>query len=132
SREFSAYPRARRRLGLRHRLRRWCGSLRSPQPRHRLRARAARGPPDRETPQELLMTLEIYPVILQLVARVAPHVTRLRSRSPSLGDQLERALTSIPLNTAEGSYSRGKNRLVRYQSAAASAREALACCETAQ
>jgi len=78
------------------------------------------------------MNLEIYPVILELVARVSPRLTRLRLRSPSLGDQLERALTSIPLNTAEGAYSRGKNRLVRYQSAAASAREALACCETAQ
>ena len=77
------------------------------------------------------MTLEIYPVILELVARVAPRITRLRSRSPSLADQLERAITSIPLNTAEGAYSRGKNRLVRYQSATASARESLAYCETA-
>ena len=78
------------------------------------------------------MTLEIHPVILELVRRVAPRIARLRSRAPSLGDQLERALTSIPLNTAEGAYSRGKNRLVRYQCAAASAREALACFETAQ
>ncbi len=57
---------------------------------------------------------------------------RLRARSLSLGDQMERALISVPLNVAEGAYSRGKNRQARYQTAAASAREALACWETAQ
>jgi four helix bundle protein len=56
----------------------------------------------------------------------------LRARSAALADQFERALTSIPLNVAEGAYSRGKNRQARFQSAAASAREALACWETAQ
>ena len=78
------------------------------------------------------MTLKIYPVVLELVRRLAPYLPLLRSRSASLGDQMERALISIPLNVAEGAYSRGKNRQTRYQSAAASAREALACWETAQ
>jgi hypothetical protein len=50
----------------------------------------------------------------------------------SLGDQLERALVSVPLHLAEGAYARGKNRQVRYHSAAASAWEALACLETAE
>jgi hypothetical protein len=36
------------------------------------------------------------------------------------------------LNVAEGAYSCGRNRQARYQSAAASAREVLACCETAE
>ena len=45
---------------------------------------------------------------------------------------MERALISIPLNVAEGAYSRGKNRQARFQSAAASAREVLACLETAE
>jgi four helix bundle protein len=49
-----------------------------------------------------------------------------------LGDQFERALTSVPLNVAEGAYSRGRNRQVRYQTALASAREVLSCWETAQ
>ena len=72
---------------------------------------------------EAVVTLKIYPVVLELV----------RARSTSLGDQLERALISIPLNLAEGAYSRGRNRQARYQSAAAaSAREALACLETAE
>jgi hypothetical protein len=39
---------------------------------------------------------------------------------------------SVPLNLAEGAYSRGKNRQARYQSAPASAREVLACLETAE
>jgi four helix bundle protein len=78
------------------------------------------------------MTLKIYPVVLELVRQLAPALPRVRARSASLGDQMERALISIPLNVAEGAYSRGKNRQARYQSAAASAREALACWETAQ
>jgi four helix bundle protein len=56
----------------------------------------------------------------------------LRSRSKALGDQLERALISVPLNVAEGAYSRGKNRQARYHSALGSAREVLACLETAE
>ena len=78
------------------------------------------------------MTLEIYPVILELVRRLAPVVRALRTRSAALGDQMERALVSIPLNVAEGAYSRGKNRQARFQSAATSAREMLACLETAE
>ena len=78
------------------------------------------------------MTLKIYPIVLQLVRRLSSYLPALRARSATLGDQLERALISIPLNVAEGAYSRGKNRQVRYQSAAASAREALACLETAE
>ena len=78
------------------------------------------------------MTLRIYPVVLQLVRRLSPYLPVLRARSATLGDHLERALISIPLNLAEGAYSRGKNRQTRYQSAAASAREALACWETAE
>ena len=45
---------------------------------------------------------------------------------------MERALISVPLNVAEGAHSRGRNRQARYQSAAASAREVLACLETAE
>jgi four helix bundle protein len=78
------------------------------------------------------MTLEIYTVVIQLVRRLAPVIRALRSRSPALADQMERALISIPLNVAEGAYSRGKNRQARFQTAAASARETLACLETAE
>jgi four helix bundle protein len=77
------------------------------------------------------MSLRIYPVSLQLVRAVGPLLSRLRGYSPSLGDQLERSLTSVPLNIAEGEFSRGKIRHARYHSAAGSAREAWACLETA-
>ncbi len=77
------------------------------------------------------MTLKLYPIVLELVRLLAPYLPVLRARSAALGDQLERALISVPLNVAEGAYSRGRNRQARYQSAAASAREALACLETA-
>jgi four helix bundle protein len=78
------------------------------------------------------MSLRIYAVTLELVRRVAPFVRVLRGRSSALGDQLERALISVPLNVAEGAYSRGRNRQARFQTAAASARESLACLETAE
>jgi four helix bundle protein len=80
----------------------------------------------------LTMQLRIYAVVLELVRRLAPLLPVLKARSLALGDQFERALISVPLNVAEGAYSRGKNRQARYQSAAASAREALSCWETAQ
>lgn len=76
------------------------------------------------------MTLKIYAVVLELVRRMAPRLAALKGRSSALGDQFERAL-SVPLSVAEGAYSRGRNRQARYQSAAASAREAPACWETA-
>jgi len=76
--------------------------------------------------------LKIYTVVIDLVRRLAPVVRVLRARSAALGDQMERALVSIPLNVAEGAYSRGRNRQARFQTAAASARETLACLETAE
>ena len=82
--------------------------------------------------KEFAMSLKIYPVVLGLVRRLAPVIRVLRSRSSALADQMERALISVPLNVAEGAYSRGKNRQARFQSAAASARETLACLETAE
>jgi four helix bundle protein len=78
------------------------------------------------------MTLKVYAVVLELVRRLAPHLSVLKARSSNLGDQFERALTAVPLNVAEGAYNRGKNRQLRYQTALASAREALSCWETAQ
>jgi len=78
------------------------------------------------------MSLKIYPVVLELVRRLVPVIRVLRGRSSVLADQMERALVSVPLNVAEGAYSRGRNRQARFQSAAASAREVLACLETAE
>jgi four helix bundle protein len=78
------------------------------------------------------MSLKIYPVVLDLVRRLQPLLRVLRHSSSPLAQQMERALISVPLNIAEAAYSRGKNRQARFQSAAASARETLACLETAE
>jgi len=78
------------------------------------------------------MDLKVYDVVLELVRSVAPLLAVLRAHSAELGNQCERALISIPLNTAEGSYSRGRNKHARYHNALASTREVLACLETAQ
>ena len=78
------------------------------------------------------MTLRIYSVVLELIRKLAPGLALVRSKDAALGDQLRRALMSVPLNVAEGAYSRGKNRQARFHTALGSAREALACWETAQ
>ena len=75
--------------------------------------------------------LRIYTVLLDLVRDVRPLVRELERRDPDLARQCRRALTSAPLNVAEGSYSRGRNRAARYHTALGSLREALACFEVA-
>ncbi len=75
--------------------------------------------------------LRIYPVLLDLVRTLAPELHALERRDPDLARQCRRALASAPLNVAEGSYSRGKNRVARYHTALGSLREALACLEVA-
>jgi len=75
--------------------------------------------------------LRIYPVLLQLVRSSSPWVKELERRDPDLARQCKRALSSAPLNVAEGSYSRGKNRAARYHTALGSLREVLACFEVA-
>jgi four helix bundle protein len=76
--------------------------------------------------------LRIYPVLLDLVRRLAPVIAQLERHDADLARQCRRALASAPLNMAEGSYSRGKNRTARYHSALGSLREALACLEVAE
>ena len=75
--------------------------------------------------------LRIYPVLLQLVRDLRPTAIELARRDTDLARQFRRALTSGPLNVAEGSYSRGKNRHARYHTALGSLREVLACLEVA-
>jgi hypothetical protein len=61
--------------------------------------------------------LRIYPVLLKLVRSLRPFVRDLERRDPDLARQCRRALASAPLNVAEGSYSRGRNRAARYHTA---------------
>src|SRR6266480_7997954 len=75
--------------------------------------------------------LRIYSVLLDLVRSLMPVVREIERRDADLARQCRRALSSAPLNLAEGSYSRGKNRLARYHTALGSLREVLACLEVA-
>src|SRR5689334_3560023 len=75
--------------------------------------------------------LRIYFVLLDLVRSLRPFIRELERRDADLARQCRRALTSCPLNMAEGSYSRGKNRAARYHTALGSLREVLACFEVA-
>ncbi len=73
--------------------------------------------------------LRIYDVLLEVVREVRPLVAELERRDADLARQCRRALASAPLNVAEGSYSRGKNRVARYHTALGSLREVHACLE---
>jgi four helix bundle protein len=75
--------------------------------------------------------LRIYPVLLQLVADLRPCVRQLERRDPDLARQMKKSLASGPLNMAEGSYARGRNRHARYQTSVSEVREVLACLEVA-
>ena len=78
------------------------------------------------------MSLRIYPVILEMVRDVRRLLPSIERHDADLAKQLKRAATSVPLNTAEGMCSRGKNRTARYHTAMGSAREVLACFEVAE
>jgi len=73
--------------------------------------------------------LRIYSTLLDLVRSVRPLVKELERHDADLAKQCKRALSSAPLNVAEGSYSRGQNRTARYHTALGSLREVLACFE---
>ena len=76
--------------------------------------------------------LRIYNVILRLLEEMQPVVRRIEVKDRDLGRQLRRASCSVALNVAEGMYSRGRNRQLRYHTALGSARETLACFEVAE
>ena len=73
-----------------------------------------------------------YQLSLAAVRLVRPLIERIERHDRDLGRQLRRCLSSVPLNIAEGSRSLGKNRRARYSNAMGSAREAVACLETAE
>lgn len=76
--------------------------------------------------------LRIYPVVLEVLGELRALIAQIERRDTDLTRQLRRCASSIALNTAEGMYSRGKNRQARYHTALGSAREALACLEVAR
>jgi len=73
--------------------------------------------------------LRIYTDILAVIPQLVPVLDAIEQKDPDLARQGRRALTSMP-HTAEGSYSRGRNRGARSHTAAGSARELIAVIET--
>ena len=76
--------------------------------------------------------LRIYDVMLETLVLLRPVMERIGKCDRNLEDQVRRAATSVALNIAEGSGSRGKNRGARYATALGSARETVACLEVAR
>ena len=76
--------------------------------------------------------LRIYPVCLQMVRDVRPYADRIGRFDRDLARQLRKASTSVPLNVAEGSGSRGGRRRNAYDIALGEAKETLSILETAE
>jgi four helix bundle protein len=70
--------------------------------------------------------LRIYDVILGIVRDLRPVLESVAQHDADLARQMRRALTSVPLNVAEGASSRGRNRAARYHTGAGSMREVIA------
>src|SRR5262252_7431070 len=75
--------------------------------------------------------LKIYPVILSFIEEVAPLIARIGRCDPDLARQLRRSASSVALNTAEGMYARGRQRVACYNVALREMREAHAALEVA-
>jgi four helix bundle protein len=78
------------------------------------------------------MMLKIYGEMLEVVRQLRGALSAIERRDPDLGRQLRRAASSVVLNLAEGSGSFGRVRTARYRTALGSARETLACLQTAE
>ena len=76
--------------------------------------------------------LNIYDVMVRFIRDERGLLTLIARRDAKLADEMRRAMSSVVLNLAEGSYSRGKNRFVSYHRSMGSAREVLGCLELAE
>ena len=75
--------------------------------------------------------LIVLDLAIETIACARPLVTRVRAADRDLGEQLRRALSSVPLNIAEGASSEGGNRLSRFSTAAGSTAESRAALRVA-
>jgi len=78
------------------------------------------------------MALRIYGEALQLIRRLRGTVAKIAQHDADLARQMRKALTSIPLNIAEGEGRKNGNQRVRFETAMGSANEVRACIETAE
>ena len=70
-------------------------------------------------------------LILSTIERATPVIRTMNRRVPHLARQTERALHSVALQHAEGTYARGGNRDAKLQGAYAEAKEAMAAVRVA-
>ena len=78
------------------------------------------------------MALKIYTETLEVVRGMRDVLTSVAQHDADLGRQMRRALTSIPLNIAEGEHRRDGHARSRFSTAMGSANEVRACLETAE
>ena len=78
------------------------------------------------------MALRIYSEALQLVRSAVPVLNRITQHDGDLARQMRRALTSIPLDIAEGEGRKNGHARLRFQTAMGSANEVRACVEVAE
>ena len=76
--------------------------------------------------------LRIHDDMLDVIRSMRGALGAIDKRDADLARQLRRAASSVVLNLAEGSGSFGRVRTVRYRTALGSARETLACLQTAE
>ena len=67
--------------------------------------------------------LRIHDVAVDLVREVMPLLNEIERKDPDLARQGRKAITSTPLNIAEGTNQAGKRRAFHYRVALGSARE---------
>ena len=79
-----------------------------------------------------MKNFECYQLALKGVRLVRPLISEIEKRDRDLASQLRRSVASVPLNTAEGSEGRGRNRAARYADARGSTREVVATLEVAE
>ena len=76
--------------------------------------------------------LRIYDMVLTMVGEAAGIAERIERRDADLARQIRRAAASVALNTAEGMGNTAGHKRQRYQTALGSAREVMACVDTAK
>ena len=73
--------------------------------------------------------MKIYDKSLDLVASVCKLSRIVQRHDSDLARQMRRSVTSVPLNMAEGMYSRAGTKVARYENSMSSAKETQAALE---